>query len=353
MSTDHALTPGAATPDPRREDPREPPVARGTGRRWGLAGVAVLAALALGEVLLDFSQRARVPSRGDWEAAARAIRREHRQGDLIVTAPVWADPLGRLALGDLMTLDDVTRPDGSTYGTIFELSIRDARHPDTRGARATWRRAFGRVTATRWDRTPVHVGTDFYEALPSARVWEERGGRRGPPCAWDPRKVRFGCGPGWKNVRAIRAEVGFASRRCIYAHPIDGAARVIEYEDVDPGDRLVIYTGYAGYDPRYRVRRAVWEYRQWRAGRLRRDRPLAPIAAAPVTLAVEVDGRAAGRVVHPIDDESFRRTVLAVPRAATGAPEATRRARVRFSVTTRYAWSKSYCFYARTERGRP
>ncbi|MDY0001853.1 MAG: hypothetical protein RBU30_11205, partial [Polyangia bacterium] len=258
------------------------------GRRWAIVAVCLLAGLALLEISLDYSWRGRVPSQKDWEAAARAVRLQHRPGDLIVTAPGWADPLGRLVLGDLMTMDDVTRPDGATYKTIFELSARGARHEDTLGSRVAWRSAFGRVTATRYLQTPVQVATDFYVSLPRAKVWEERGGRPGPPCEWDERKARFRCGPAWKSVRAMLAEVGYASRRCISAHPIDGAARVIEFEDVDPGDRIVIYTGLVGYDPRYRARRAVWEYARWRSGALPRDRPLAPIAAAPVTLSVEL-----------------------------------------------------------------
>lgn len=357
MSTAPAPAPSAEQPKPREVGQDEGAGPGSRGRAWALTGVILLCVLGLGEILADRIQRSRVPTRQDWEAAARAVRQAHRPGELIVTAPGWADPLGRLVLGDLMTLDDVTRPDAATYAAIYELSLRGARHADTRRARVDWRRTFGRITATRYVQTPAQVTTDFYEALPSAKVWEERGGRPSPPCAWDARRARFRCGPGWKAVRAIRAEVGFAARRCIDAHPIDGAARVLEFRDVDPGDLLVIHTGYAGYDPRYRARRAVWEYRQWQRGRLRKDRPLAPIASVPVTLAVTVDGQAAGRVSHDIEDESFRRAVLGVPRppAARSDPvtAAGRRATVRFTVTSRYAWSKTFCFHARAERRRP
>lgn len=316
------------------------------GRSLALVGIALLVALGLGELVLDRVQRSGVPSREDWEAAAAAVRQAHRPGDLIVTAPQWADPLGRLVLGDLLTMDDVTRPDAAAYGTIFQLSVGEARHPDTRGAKVSWRRAFGRITATRYQRTPARITTDFYQDLPRAQVWEEAGGRAAPPCPWDARRARFLCGPTWKSVRAIRAEVGYSARRCIFAHPIDGAARVIQYRDVDPGERMVIYTGFAGYDPRYRARRAVWEYGQWKRGRIKRDRPPVPVAPVPVTLAVTVNGQPAGRVHHDIDDESFRRTVIQVPGGAPGA-------QVRFTVTTRHAWSKNFCFYARAEGGTP
>jgi hypothetical protein len=70
-----------------------------------------------------------------------------------------------------------------------------------------------------------------------------------------------------------------------------------------------------------------------------------------VTLSVELDGLALGRLHHDIEDESFKRAVLGVP--GSGATLGKRRARVRFTVSTRYAWSKNYCFYARAERGRP
>ncbi len=318
----------------------------GRRRWWPRVGVAVLVALAALEIGLDFWQRGRVAPRADWDAAAAAVRKEQRSGDLIVTAPRWADPLGRLVLGDRMTLDDVTRPDGATYARIFELSLRGAHHPDTRGARVVWRRRFGAVTVTRYARRPVHVTTDFFRTLPKATVFEERGGRRTATCPWRRREARFDCHATWKSVRAVRAEIGYQPRRCVLAHPLEGAARVIEYPPSPLGTRLVVWTGLKGYDPRYRARRAVWEYQRWRAGRLQRKTPLRPIAAAPIQLSIQVAGARVATVRHSIYDEGWHRHEIRLP--AGRGPRA-----VRFTITTRYAWAKPFCFYARSDEGSP
>lgn len=315
-------------------------------RYWPLAGVAGLVALAALELGLDFHQRGRAAERHHWEAAAAAVRAEHRRGDLIVTAPRWADPLGRLALGERMSLRDVTRPDGATYARIFELSVRGHRHPHTRGAQVRWRRRFGPVTVTHYTQQPVPVSYDFYERIAEARVWEQRGGRRTETCPWRAGTARHRCRASWKSVRAVYAEIGYAPHRCVLAHPVEGAERVIEYPRAPLGARLVIWTGLKGYDPRYRARRAVWEYQRYRAGRLRKERPPRPIAAAPVILAVTVDGQPVGRVRHSIHDESWHRHELRLPPAP--GPR-----RVRFTVTTRHAWAKPFCFYARSEGERP
>jgi hypothetical protein len=297
---------------------------------------------AVWEVAADQRQRRAVPTIKDWQAAQRFVRAHHRPGDLIVTAPGWADPLGRLVLGDRMTLDDVTRPDARTYARLWELSIRGARHPDTRGLRRRRHQAFGRVRVALYEQTPVKVVADLYEQLSAARVWEERRGQR-RPCRWRADRLRHDCGPGWKSVRQIRAEIGYAPRRCVLALPIEGATRVIEYPVARLGRRLVVWTGLRGYDPRYRARRSVWEYRRYRAGKWRRKRPPSPVTSVPVTLRVRAAGRELARLDHPLEDEGWRRHVLALGADLRGPLT------VQLRVDTRHAWAKHFCFYARSE----
>lgn len=305
----------------------------------GFVAILGLGALELG---LDAWNRSGVPSRRDWDAAARAVRAEHRPGDLIVVAPGWAEPLGRQVLGDRMTLDDLTRPDAATYRRIFELSVRGRHDPAVAHARRIWRRAFGPITVTRYEQTPVRVAADFFALLRRAKVHAEAGGRSLAPCPWDARRQRFRCPTRWQDVRAVRAEIGYAPRRCVLAHPVDGQRRVIRYPALPLGTRLVVYTGLKGYDPRYRARRAVWELQQFKAGRLHPKRPPQPIVAAPVWLAISVDGRRLARLAHPISDEGWRRHVVSLPAGLS-------RGRVQFTVSTRFAWSKPFCFYARSE----
>ena len=60
---------------------------------------------------------------------------------------------------------------------------------------------------------------------------------------------------------------------------------------------------------------------------------------------VAVDGRQATRLFHGVADETWHRHEVRL-RASGGA-------RVRFRITTRYAWAKHFCFYARSEGGGP
>src|SRR5262249_39543599 len=68
-----------------------------------------------------------VPEDAAWQGAARIVRAGYHRGDLIVFAPDWVDPIGRLHLGDLISVDDAARMDAATYGRIWEVAIRGAR----------------------------------------------------------------------------------------------------------------------------------------------------------------------------------------------------------------------------------
>jgi hypothetical protein len=70
------------------------------------------------------------------------------------------------------------------------------------------------------------------------------------------------------------------------------------------------------------------------------------VAAVPVWLTVHVKGRQVARLAHPLADESWRRHVVDL---GSGAKQA----EIRFTVTSRHAWAKHFCFYARSEEGRP
>lgn len=315
--------------------------------RWPLGFALLLVIAGIWELAAHQLQRRAVPTRAHWEAADRYVRKHHRPGDLIVTAPDWADPLGRLMLGDRMTLDDVTRPDARTYARIWQLSIRGARHRDTRGLRTVKSQTFGGVTVTLYQQTPVKVLSDLFTQIATARVWEERQGQK-RHCPWRANRLRHDCGPRWKSVRQIRAEIGYAPRRCLLAMPIEGATRVIEYPKVRLGKRLVVWTGMRGYDPRYRARRAVWDYQRYRAGKWRKKKPPRPVTSVPVTLEVRVNGRVLGRLRHPIENEGWSRHTVPVEAALRGKP-----AVVQLRITTRHAWGKHFCFYARSEEGAP
>src|SRR6185436_16136692 len=92
--------------------------------------------------------------------------------DLIVFAPDWIDPVGRLHLGDLISIDDAARMDAARYRRIWELSIRGARSPETSGLSPAESRDEGGVRVRRYDRGPGPLAplAELRALLPAARV---------------------------------------------------------------------------------------------------------------------------------------------------------------------------------------
>jgi hypothetical protein len=190
-----------------------------------------------------------------WRRAAAIVRAERAPGELIVFAPRWVDPVGRLHLGDLIPIADAARMDAARYPVIWELSIRDERAPETAGLTAASSREVGGVTIRKLTQTPAVVVTDFVAAAATAVVEGERA-----------------AGPG-----AVLAEVGFAPRRCVQVTPRPGETVRIGFPGVTLGSQLVGYVGLADVFTRRDVR-------------------------APGELAVEVDGGVVARTRFGVDD---------------------------------------------------
>src|SRR3954449_12306080 len=94
-------------------------------RLTAIAG-ALLVAVAIWEIVASIRDAGAVPGDDAWAEAAGAVRAEYRPGDLIVFAPSWVDPVGRMHLGDLISLEAAGRMDAARYPRIWELSIRGA-----------------------------------------------------------------------------------------------------------------------------------------------------------------------------------------------------------------------------------
>jgi len=211
-----------------------------------------------------------VPSDRAWAAAAQHVRASHHRGELIVFAPAWIDPVGRLHLGDLIPIDMAGRLDSARYGVIWELSIRGARAPETRGLRPTASARFGGVTVRRFEQPAAEVLTDFAPQVARATVSGAR--------------VR---GPDY-----VLAEVGFSPHRCAQLVPAAGGAVTLTFADVTLGSSLAIGVGLADVFTRRDVR-------------------------APATLTVAVDGRELATMRAGVDDGWVRRTVATTPGTAT------------------------------------
>ena len=181
----------------------------------------VLVLLGVWEAIAIRRSTTAVPGDPAWAAAAAVVRAEHRPGDLIVFAPDWVDPVGRLHLGDLIPIAMAARMDAARYGRIWELSIRGARHADTAGLAAVATAERGGVTVRRFERTPVTVRADVRDVVASARV--EGGGR----------------------PALILAEVGFLPHRCLEVVPRPGTPLRITFPALPLGRELVGYVGLA------------------------------------------------------------------------------------------------------------
>lgn len=229
-----------------------------------------LVAVALWSTCRVVGAGAGVPDDGAWRAAAASVRAAHQPGDLIVFAPRWADPVGRLHLGDLIPIEMAGRMDGARYGTIWELSIRGARAPETRGLRAASTASFGGVTVRRFTRAPAEVLFDFAPAIARAKVDGSR--TRGP--------------------ELVLAEVGFEPHRCAQIVPGVDQSVTMTFTGVTLGSSLAFGAGLADVFTRRDVR-------------------------APGELAVAVDGKELGRLRFGVDDGWRTQTVATTPGLAT------------------------------------
>ncbi|MEO6775213.1 MAG: hypothetical protein ABI467_19770 [Kofleriaceae bacterium] len=205
------------------------------------APALLLVAVAVWEIVATFHDAGAVPDDGAWERAVTALRAAHQPGELIVFAPAWIDPVGRLHAGDLIPIDMAARMDAAKYGSIWELAIRGAHAPEVAGLTAATATDFDGVTLAHYVRTPAIVVDD---AL-----------------ADEPRS------DGVRPVREL-AEVGFAPHRCWQVVPpahgqvtitirmtlgatlvgYVGLADVFKRRDIRTPGELVVHAGAASAD---------------------------------------------------------------------------------------------------------
>jgi len=93
----------------------------------------LLVLVAVWEIAATRCDAHAVPGDDAWKDAAAVVRAGYRPGDLIVFAPEWADPIGRLHLGDLIPVELAARMDAARFGRIWEVSIRGAHHAEVAG----------------------------------------------------------------------------------------------------------------------------------------------------------------------------------------------------------------------------
>ena len=207
--------------------------------------LAVIVLVALVESGLGLFQAESVVPASDWDAAAARVRASLQPSDLIVFAPAWADPTGRLHLGDVMPVEMVARSDDDAYARIWELSIRGGRSEDTLGMTPASVEQLGGVTLRRFDRPATKVLRDLSADFPQARVTARRVGEGADehPCAGTGRERL--CGSTTVGPRVM--EVDYRPRRGVLAPVIPGQIVSVAYDDVEGGGVLVGYAGLHDY----------------------------------------------------------------------------------------------------------
>jgi len=206
-----------------------------SGPRWlNVLPALLLVAVAAWEIVGTRCSATSVPEDPAWLEASAVVRAGYRPGDLIVFAPDWVDPVGRLHLGDLIPLDVAARMDADAFGRIWEVAIRGARAPETEGLTPVETAERGGVTVRRYERAPVEVLADLRDRVATTRV--EKGGR-GPTVEL--------------------AEVGFAPHRCIQVVPTADIPMKIIFPGVPTGTELVGYVGIADVFTRRDNRKAA------------------------------------------------------------------------------------------------
>ena len=206
--------------------------------------------------------------------AAQIVRDNFHAGDLIVFAPRWVDPVGRLHLGDLIPVPVAGRMDDARFARVWELSIRGAHAID---GTPIYERT-GEVTVRRFEQTPVHVLADVRDR--AAEV----------------------------HVQRVLAEVGFAPHDCIQVAVRPGAPTRVTFPQLTLGTSLV---GYVGIPDAFDRR----DYRD------------------PATLEVDIDGQPATSATAGVEDGWVRFDTRTSPGKAdvtfvattTGKPNQTRK----------------------------
>ncbi|HUR33864.1 MAG TPA: hypothetical protein VM032_08710 [Vicinamibacterales bacterium] len=135
--------------------------------RLAAAGLVLIAGWEIGVLV---SARQAEPSAEDWRAAARSIPASLDTDQLIVFAPRWLDPVGRLWLGDRMSIAQVARMDTARYRDIWEVSVRGASAGELEGRSPVSDQAFGPLRVRRFVGEPAQVTWSLSDGAPVCEI---------------------------------------------------------------------------------------------------------------------------------------------------------------------------------------
>jgi hypothetical protein len=295
-------------------------------------GWLLVPAVGLLELAAHAYFSSRPPSPGEWAAQKGAVAALRRSGELVVVAPYWAEPNARFAFGDaLMPVRDVARADESAYPRALEVSILGVAAPELAGWKVVEERRAGKLRLRVLENpAPAHPTYDFVDGVPSAVVADFRdeteqrcayttnarrsaGGLHGDPAFPAARHQCSGGDYHFVGVTVVEDEQ-WRGRRCVWAHPTQGAELSIRYANVPLG---TVIRGYGALP--------WWVERE--------------LHGAPVEMSVRVAGEQVGAYVHK-DGEGWKR--FEFPLGAHAKTQAD----VEFRIASRRAHDRQFCFEA-------
>jgi hypothetical protein len=287
-------------------------------RRWlppakTIAAVVVVA-IALLELFLHLAQVREGGTDSDYREAARLVANQLRPDDQIVFSPPWTDSLGRMAFGELMTLERAAPTDTTRFARVFEVAQSRARHPEYTGFDVEQERRIGGLilrVAKNPQFAPVRFdvvtrflqdgGATVSQVLPTGpQPCSVATGAQGAP--WDPaRPARFfSCANNPVGVIAL-VDSDYHPRRCIFARTSQVAVLRIRIRDLQFGSRFVGHHG---------LHRAQEQKANTETTRLR-------FIVDAETPDGHISERELGQALH-VAGEGFREFHFDVPEALTG-----------------------------------
>lgn len=278
----------------------------------------------------------RAPSTEQWLSIKPAVKSLYQPGDLVVIAPRWAEPHGRMALGELMPLREIARPDETRYSRAIEISAVGQRLPELENwSIAQEQSVAGNIKIRVLNNPkPAHVVTDFVDRIEQgqATVFYQLD-RQDTPCPFRTQETvsspglfghptmpakRFVCGKDpWQSVGVtVQEDNHYYARRCVWSHPPQNGVTVIQFPNADLGDEI---RGHMGI--------------HWTLEREQRG--------APVNLEILVENELIGVAQH-VDGQTWEKSLFSF---STGR-FANSRAQVTFRVVTNNANERHFCWEA-------
>jgi hypothetical protein len=268
---------------------------------WSFALIPFVGIAELGAHVYQVND---VVSADDWHAAHAIVEAAWKPGDLVVFAPDWTDPLGRMYFGDKVAgIANAARPDDTRFSRAFEVSIRGGHDPELAGWKKVDSKKAGAVTVNVLENpSPVTLADDLVQHATPTGMRASQGGME---CRWvhgTTTAGNLGAGPATPGDRilcSLGGSVGVSiihdkddrARRCFFAPTTGGRAPLdVRFEDVAFGASLHGHLGLAQFNERDHT-------------------------GQPVTVTWSANGRILGKVVDN-DGDGWKGFELSTPELA-------------------------------------